>query len=276
MENYNISLDELLSINYQEELVYFISDKIDKAPRGTDIYPEYVFGTNSLDLQQNAAWLRAITIRMRDYNAPFYPSKSPQEYMQTIVEDGDDEALLDLGILYKQGYGVEQSDEIAYKLFLRSAKQGNPIARTFVGHCCKSGVYVEVNVNETVKWYELSAQGHYLEGYRFLVQLCFELRDFEKVLYWTNRYVEYGFAEAMLNLGRFYISGEIIERDMAKGFDLIHRAAEIGFPPAQYDCGLCYIDGYGVDIDTNLGMSYISKAADANYKPAIEFLNNRR
>lgn len=196
--------------------------------------------------------------------------------MQTIVEDGDDEALLDLGILYKQGYGVEQSDEIAYKLFLRSAKQGNPIARTFVGHCCKSGVYVEVNVNETVKWYELSAQGHYLEGYRFLVQLCFELRDFEKVLYWTNRYVEYGFAEAMLNLGRFYISGEIIERDMAKGFDLIHRAAEIGFSPAQYDCGLCYIDGYGVDIDTNLGMSYISKAADANYKPAIEFLNNRR
>ena len=276
MENYNISLDELLSINYQEELVYFISDKIDKAPRGTDIYPEYVFGTNSLDLQQNAAWLRAITIRMRDYNAPFYPSKSPQEYMQIIVEDGDDEALLDLGILYKQGYGVEQSDEIAYKLFLRSAKQGNPIARTFVGHCYKSGVYVEVNVNETVKWYELSAQGHYLEGYRFLVQLCFELRDFEKVLYWTNRYVEYGFAEAMLNLGRFYISGEIIERDMAKGFDLIHRAAEIGFPPAQYDCGLCYIDGYGVDIDTNLGMSYISKAADANYKPAIEFLNNRR
>lgn len=276
MENYNISLDELLSINYQEELVYFISDKIDKAPRGTDIYPEYVFGTKSLDLQQNAAWLRAITIRMRDYNAPFYPSKSPQEYMQTIVEDGDDEALLDLGILYKQGYGVEQSDEIAYKLFLRSAKQGNPIARTFVGHCCKSGVYVEVNVNETVKWYELSAQGHYLEGYRFLVQLCFELRDFEKVLYWTNRYVEYGFAEAMLNLGRFYISGEIIERDMAKGFDLIHRAAEIGFPPAQYDCGLCYIDGYGVDINTYLGMSYISKAADANYKPAIEFLNNRR
>lgn len=276
MENRKISLDDLLSVNYQEELVYFISDKIDKAPRGTDIYPEYVFGTNSLDLQQNAAWLRAITIRMRDYNAPFYPSKSPQEYMDAIAEDGDDEALLALGILYKQGYGVKQSDEIAFKLFLRSAKQGNSIARTFVGHCYRSGVYVDEDLTEAVKWYGLSAQGHYVEGYHFLVQLCFELRDFEKVLYWTNRYVECGFAEAMLNLGRFYISGEIVERDMVKGFDLILQAAEIGFPPAQYDCGLCYIDGYGVDIDTNLGMSYISKAAEANYKPAIEFFNNRR
>ena len=98
MENYNISLEELLFVNYQEELVCFISDKIDKAPHGTDIYPEYVFGTNSLDLQQNAAWLRAITISMRDYNAPFYPSKSPQEYMEAISEDGDDEALLALGL----------------------------------------------------------------------------------------------------------------------------------------------------------------------------------
>ena len=96
MENYKISLDDLLSIDYIEELVYFIADKIDEAPRGTDIYPEYVFGTNSLDLQQNAAWLRAITIRMKDYNVPFYPSQSPQEYMDAIAEDGDDEALLAL------------------------------------------------------------------------------------------------------------------------------------------------------------------------------------
>lgn len=263
-------------VGYEEELVYFIVDKIDKAPRGTEICPEYIFGTNSIDLQQNSAWLRALTIYVKDYNVPFFPSKSPQEYMDAIAEDGDDEALLALGVLYMQGIGVDQSDEIAFKLFLRSAKQGNPIARAFVGHCYKSGVYVDANVAEAVKWYELSARLRYVEGYRFLNQLYYQLGDFEKVLYWTNRYVEYGFAEAMDNLGRFYIFGEIIERDMAKGFDLIHQAAEIGYPPAQYNCGLCYIDGYGVEIDTDTGLAYIDKAAQANYRPAIEFLNSRR
>ena len=275
MENYKISLDDLLSIDYIEELVYFIADKIDEAPRGTDIYPEYVFGTNSLDLQQNAAWLRAITIRMKDYNVPFYPSQSPQEYMDAIAEDGDDEALLALGILYKQGYGVEQSDEIAFKLFLRSARQGNPIARAFVGHCYKSGVYVGANVTEAIKWYELSAKGHYVEGYHFLNQLCYQLGDFEKVLYWTKRFVEYGCAEAIHNLGKLYILGEIVEKDMSQGFDLIHQASGMGFPPALYDCGLCYINGYGVEINSDLGISFIDKAAQANYRPAIEFMNNR-
>lgn len=50
MNNSQITLNDILSVDYHEDLLYFIVDKIDKAPRGTDIYPEYVFGSNSMSI----------------------------------------------------------------------------------------------------------------------------------------------------------------------------------------------------------------------------------
>ena len=305
MENYKITLEDILSLDYYEPLVYLIVDKIDKAPRGTDIYPEYVFGSNSMSIQQSTAWFRALATLARDYNGFTLPSqgeidnaladvefersssayvlgryfefglgvekdesKAADYYTQAVLKDGNDDALIALGILYLQGRGVEENKEFAYNLFLRAAKQGNPIARLYVGRCNMDGIYVPANIDEAIKWYELSANGHLLDAYWILDKIYRESGKYDKVLYWGNRFVEYGFPLAKFKMGCYYLEGKIIERDLVKGFLLIREAAEMGFPAAIYQLSLCYYHGDGTEQDVEKGFIYLKRSAECRFPEA--------
>lgn len=307
MEINQITLDDILTVSYHEELLYFISDKIDKAPRGTDIFPDYVFGSNAMDLQQSAAWHCAIAKRMRDYNPFTLPSqveidealadqqlensssafvlgrcfqfglgveqndvRAAEYYMNAVFNDGNDDALIALGLLYLQGRGVEENQEFAYNLFLRAAKQGNPIARLYVGHYHMDGIHVSKDMHEAIKWYELSANGHLVDAYGILDKIYREKGEYEKVLYWGNRFTEYGFPQAMLNVGVDYMEGKIVEHDPVKGFSLIREAAETGFPPALFNLSICYYKGDGTARDDEQGFKYLKQSAEGKY-PAAEY-----
>lgn len=307
MENYRLTLEDILSLDYYEDLVYFIVDKIDKAPRGTDIYPEYVFGSNSMSIQQSTAWFRALATLARDYNGFTLPSqgeidsaladvefersssayvlgryfefglgvetdesKAADYYTKAVLKDGNDDALIALGLLYLQGRGVEKNEEFAYNLFLRAAKQGNPIARLYVGRCYMDGIYVPADIDEAIKWYELSANGHLVDAYWILDKIYKERGEYNKVIYWGDRFTEYGFPQAMLKMGVYYMEGQFIERDPIKGFSLIHEAAETGFPAALFNLSLCYYKGDGTARDDDQGFKYLKQAAESRY-PIAEY-----
>ncbi len=307
MENNQITLEDILNVGYHEELLYLISDKIDKTPRGTDIFPDDVFGSNSINLQQSAAWHCAIAKRMRDYNPFTLPSqaeidkaladrelidsssafvlgrcfefglgvemndsRAAEYYINAVFNDGNDDALIALGLLYLQGRGVEENQEFAYNLFLRAAKQGNPIARLYVGRCHMDGIYVSKDLAEAIRWYELSANGHLVDAYRILDQIYRERGEYDKVLYWGDRFIEYGFPQAMLHVGIDYMEGKIIERDSEKGFSLIREAAQTGFPAALFNLSLCYYRGDGTARDEEQGFKYLQQSAEGKY-PVAEY-----
>jgi TPR repeat protein len=74
------------------------------------------------------------------------------------AENGDDEAMLSLGIAYELGgYGVSQNMDEAIKWYRKSANLGNANGQAFLGTCYLEGKGVAKDYVEAVKWYTKSA-----------------------------------------------------------------------------------------------------------------------
>lgn len=88
--------------------------------------------------------------------------KAIQLYKKAIETDGNRDSLLDLGLCYLQGDGVQPDIDKGFFLMERSAKQGNMLAQYNMGFLYRTGQGVEANMEEALRWYHLSAaQGYY-------------------------------------------------------------------------------------------------------------------
>lgn len=69
-------------------------------------------------------------------------------------------------------------------------------------------------------------------------------------------------ADAQYELGKQYLAGDGVSRDMDQGFDLLVKAARKGHSEAQYAVGVCYLKGRGVEKDQSTAISWIRKSAE--------------
>jgi TPR repeat protein len=67
---------------------------------------------------------------------------------------------------------------------------------------------------------------------------------------------------AISELGRRYIHGQGVPRNLAKGYELGEIAAEKGDVDALNDLGLAYLDGIYLDKNPEKAVEYFKKAAD--------------
>ena len=87
-----------------------------------------------------------------------------------------------------------------------------------------------------------------------------------------NQAAEQGSAEAMLELGLIYMSGQIdVKRDQANARELYLKAANQGYAKAQYYYGVTYYRGEGVPTDYVQGYVWMSGAAARGYEPAKKY-----
>ena len=94
--------------------------------------------------------------------------KAVQMYKKAIITDGNADALLDLGLCYLQANGVPRNDAHGFFLMERSAKQGNMLAQYNMGVLYKDGIGVEPNMEEAFRWFHLSAAQGYEQAIEFL------------------------------------------------------------------------------------------------------------
>lgn len=198
-------------------------------------------------------------------------SKAIKCYKQAIITSGYDDALLDLGLCYLHGEGVELDYEKGRYFMLRSAKQGNTPARYNMGWIYHYGAGVEINLDEALKWYTLSAMYGYDQAYTNLSSIYYNRKEFDKLLFWTDRFIRSGFPMAMYKMGCMYMDGEGVEKDEKKAFDLFKQAAEMDFPLAIVECSKCYFSGAGVEANTEIAQEYLLRAADLRL-PQAEYV----
>lgn len=77
------------------------------------------------------------------------------------AEQGDVEAQYNLGTMYYEGKGIEQSDEKAFYWWLKAAEQGHMNAQFQVAfaYYCADGV--QESLESALEWWEkAAAQGH--------------------------------------------------------------------------------------------------------------------
>ena len=94
-------------------------------------------------------------------------------YKQSIVTDGNDNALLDLGLCYLQGEGVPVDYDHGFFLMQRSARQNNMLAQFNMGGLYRKGRGVEPDMEEALRWYRRSAA----QGYEKAVEAVGEAED---------------------------------------------------------------------------------------------------
>ena len=94
-------------------------------------------------------------------------------------------------------------------------------------------------------------------------------RNVAKALKYLRKAADQGVARAQCLLGLAYSSGDGVKVDKVEGVRWLHRAADKGLAEAQYDLGMCYANGDGVSKNAVEAIGWYRKAAD-QYLPEAE------
>ena len=165
------------------------------------------------------------------------PPKVAFQWYQIAAEQGNLEAMVNLGRAYYRGKGVKQDDAKALEWYTKAAEQGFPCAQSILGTRYRKGQGVE--------------------------------QDYGKALEWYTKASEQGYAVAQRYLGNLYRDGLGVERDYGKALEWYTKAAEQGYAPAQCNIGLMYRKGLGVKQDYEKALEWFFKAAEQKEKRSI-------
>jgi TPR repeat protein len=81
--------------------------------------------------------------------------------LRPLAEQGDARALVLMGNMYAQGYGVRRDEAEAYGLYHRAALLGNAEAMVVTGAMLQQGLGTAADVHQAVAWYGRAAEmGH--------------------------------------------------------------------------------------------------------------------
>ncbi len=78
--------------------------------------------------------------------------------LRPLAEAGDARAMVLLGNMYAQGYGVTKNEKEAFGLYRRAALAGNSEAMVVTGAMLQQGLGVSTDVAQAVEWYKRAAQ----------------------------------------------------------------------------------------------------------------------
>lgn len=162
---------------------------------------------------------------------PAVEHPDPNDY-RDADERSADEAFAK-GLAYKNGDGVQQSNETAIEYFKIAANLGHVQAQMAVG-----GYYYAINdCAEAIKWLQMAA--------------------------------DLGNAEALFNLGVFYTEGLGVDQDLPKAAEYFYRAARRHHAEARYAYADFCAQGMGVDQDLEKAVKWFTAAAEQGHVEAM-------
>jgi TPR repeat protein len=173
-----------------------------------------------------------------------------KEAWQSKADQGDPEAMTNLGLLYLKGLGTKQDMGKAAELYERAAQLGFVIAQFNLANLYYGGQGVSRDLKQAARWYTAAAQGGHAKAQFYLAQMYMDGEGVEENketgLSWFQKASDLGLPEAEHELGRRLIFGDDVAPDLAKGTDLVLKAAEQKYPKAQILIADCYWKGRGL------------------------------
>ncbi|RKY26624.1 MAG: hypothetical protein DRP83_03880, partial [Planctomycetota bacterium] len=135
------------------------------------------------------------------------------ENKRKAAEQGNADAMVDLGMIYVRGQGVPQDYQEAANWFRKAAKKGNAVAMAMLGAMHSDGQGMP--------------------------------QDYRKAAGWYRKAAEKGSAFAMASLGSLYSLGHGVSQDYREAVKWYHQAAEKGVAHAMFMLGIAYHNGEG-------------------------------
>lgn len=149
--------------------------------------------------------------------------------IKSCAASGDANCLNILGLLYKQGLGVQNSEEKTFELVMQAAKKEFPAAEYNIGRFYMIGLGCDI--------------------------------DFDKAKSWLTIAAERGNQRAAYALGYMYFKGFGFTQDYKTA---VSWFALSSWPMAKHHLGICYYFGYGVEKDEDKAILYFSQSHTTN------------
>ena len=190
-----------------------------------------------------------------------------------LAREGNTDALVRLGLCYKEGKGVKEDPSAAAQCFYSAAEAGNANGAWQFAVCSEQGFGVAQDLRQAQYWYGKAAAGFY-EAARlgnpeaqYMLGNCYlegkgTEKNEESAVYWFQMSAQQDYADAEYNLGYCFLSGIGTEANEIVALKWYQEAARHGDPQMQHNLGLIYKNGYG-NVPRNYG-----KAAEWFFRAA--------
>jgi len=180
-----------------------------------------------------------------------------------IISAGLYVVLSDKKILKPSEMGLVQSIQFHIAGYMNKSK-----AQYALGEMYEKGYVVDVDLKESLSWYEKSANNDNVYAKLYLGYLYQQgeivPKDIYKAIYWYEEAAKDGSEYAQYNLGQIYYKGSDVQKDIQKAIKWFELAARQDYKKSYYILGLLYLNSDGDEIDYKKSFDYFSKGLDSN------------
>ncbi|GBG85157.1 hypothetical protein CBR_g39722 [Chara braunii] len=179
---------------------------------------------------------------------------------------GHPEAQLEIGLCFKNGDGVDVSDDWAAFWFSKAVEQKVAKAHGLLGMCYLEGKGVLKDEREAVHFFRLGADYGDAESLTML-RSCIRLGmgmpkpEEPSAFEWCKRAAEEGFSQYMFELGERYFYGKGVCLDYEQAAMWYEAAAKKGHALARYPLAVCFLTGAGLPQSDNDAVKWLKKAS---------------
>ena len=208
---------------------------------------------------------------------------------EALEEKGNGQAGFNLGILYEDGLGVEQSNQQAIAHYEKAAQAGSGKAQYRLGLLYSAGIKTPKDDVKADKWLAAAAAQGDEDAAALLEQRssnAISQRDKEffnaENLHAAGQYKEAaaiwqqltnaGDTRSRTRLAWMYEAGQGMPRDLDKAATLFKQSAEEGDAEAQYALAVMLQTGKGQTQNPEAAQRWLQRAAVQDYGPAKEAL----
>lgn len=211
--------------------------------------------------------------------------KKDVEYSEELVkkaEQGDADAMADLGYVFAEGRGIAKDYEKSAEWTKKAAEQGQKYAQCNMGVDYEFGHGVIQDYDEAAKWYRKSAEQDYSDA-QYRLGNCYYFgkgvpKDYAEAVIWYRKAADQGHLDALCTWADCCFNGIGTPKDEVVAVRLIKKALDIDREgkrdDIRYNLGVCYENGFGVSEDINEAIKWYKEAAEKGNQNAIQALHN--
>jgi FOG: TPR repeat, SEL1 subfamily len=197
-------------------------------------------------------------------------------YHQKAAKKGDTRAMIELGLMYQNGIGVETNYEKAIDWFESAASHGD-----------ESGLKHFEELNKIIELENMEAEGvnddARADEYYRMGKHEYDRKNYSEAFGWTRKAADYGNLDAQQLLSVMYVFGQGVEVDYHEAFRWAMPAAEgktkdgqFGDKVSQNNLGFLYFNGKGVEKDIIEGYFWFKMSAMKGYERAIQAIESAK
>ena len=208
------------------------------APEPTSLHLDFIRASEEEAEARSSAQckqLEAMAAAQAECQKALHEAEEAQRKRAT--NEGNAEAMFNLGLLYANGQGVTQDYVRAREWYEKAAEKGFPSAMGNLGVLYHNGQGVAQDYARAREWYEKAAEKGFPRAMGNLGVLYHNdqgvAQDYAKAREWYEKAAANGNATAMLNLGQLYEEGWGVAQDYGKAREWYEKAADKGEPRAK-------------------------------------------